>query len=247
MRIPFVTSHAACKGHAPENTLAGVRKAIELGADAIEVDVHCTKDGVPVLLHDSTVDRTTDGTGDIREMTLEEARRLDAGAKQHEGRFAGEPIPTLAEVITEVAGRALLVLEIKQPGIEDQVCRVVREANAVQDCEAHSFWPQVVAAMRRAEPRMAAALLTDGRAIKDWTDFFGFALSLNAQAISVRHEVVTPEVVRAAQRRGLSFLTWTVNEPADIRRMVDAGVDAICSDFPDRVRLVTQGQLTLPA
>lgn len=247
MRIPFVTSHAACKGYAPENTLAGIRKAIELGADAIEVDIHCTKDGVPVLLHDSTVDRTTDGTGDIREMTLEEARRLDAGAKQHDGRYSGEPIPTLAEVLAEVAGRALLVLEIKQPGIEERVCRVVRDANAVQDCEVHSFWPQVVAAVRKAEPRMAAALLTDARAIKDWHDFFGFALSLNAQAISVHYRSAAPDIVRAAQRRGLSFLTWTVNEPADIRRVVDAGVDAVCSDVPDRVRIVVQGQLTLPA
>lgn len=247
MRVPFVTSHAACKGHAPENTLAGIRAALELGADAIEIDVHCTKDGVPVLLHDSTVDRTTDGSGDIRQMTLEEARRLDAGAKQHEGRFPGEPIPTLAEVLAEVDGRALLVLEIKQGGIEEQVCRVVREARAVQDCEAHSFWPQVVMAMRRTEPRMAAALLTDGRAIKEWDDFFGFALSLNAQAVSVHFGAVTPAVVRAAQRRGLAFLTWTVNEPPDVRRVVDAGVDAVCSDYPERVRLVVQGQLTLPA
>jgi glycerophosphoryl diester phosphodiesterase len=93
MRLPLVTSHAACKGHAPENTLAGIHEAIRLGADAIEIDVHCTADGVPVLLHDETVDRTTDGTGNIHEMTLEVARMLDAGARQFAPKFSGERIP----------------------------------------------------------------------------------------------------------------------------------------------------------
>ena len=93
MRLPLVTSHAACKGHAPENTLAGIERAIALGADAIEIDVHCTSDGVPVLIHDKTVDRTTDGTGDIHEMTLDVARALDAGARQFVPRFQGAAHP----------------------------------------------------------------------------------------------------------------------------------------------------------
>ncbi|HXK33818.1 MAG TPA: glycerophosphodiester phosphodiesterase family protein [Dehalococcoidia bacterium] len=235
MRRPLVTSHAACKGHAPENTLAGIRAALELGADAIEVDVHCTSDRVPVLIHDSTVDRTTDGTGDIHEMPLEVVRALDAGARQFAPRFQGEPIPTLAEVLDLTRGQALLQIEIKQTGIEEEVARVVRDANAVADCEVHSFWPQVVQAMRAAEPRMAAALLTDGRRIVDWEDFFGFALSLNAQGVSVYYDFATPEVVRRGQMRSLTFMTWTVDDERDIARVAAAGVDSICSNFPDIV------------
>ena len=94
MRLPLVTSHAACKGHAPENTLAGIEAALRLGADAIEIDVHCTSDGVPVLIHDETVDRTTDGAGNIHEMTFEVARTLDAGARQFAPKFQGAKIPT---------------------------------------------------------------------------------------------------------------------------------------------------------
>lgn len=236
MRRPLATSHAACKGHAPENTLAGIEAALRLGADAIEIDVHCTADGVPVLIHDELVDRTTDGTGSIREMTLDAARLLDAGARQFAPQFAGQRIPTLAEVLDLTKGRALLQIEVKQAGIEEPIARVVRDASAIGDCETHSFWATNVRAMREVEPRMAAALLTDGRRVIDWHEFFGFALSLGAQGVSVYYTWATPERVRHGQLRALTFMVWTVDDEADIRAMVDAGVDSICSDFPDLVR-----------
>ena len=236
MRAPLVTSHAACKGHAPENTLAGIERALALGADAIEIDVHCTSDRVPVLLHDEAVDRTTDGTGSIHEMTLAAARGLDAGARQFAPRFAGARIPTLREVLDLTNGKALLQIEIKQVGIEQEVAAAVRDVGALGWCEVHSFYPQVVSAMRAVEPRMAAALLVDTRRVKDWEEFFGFALSLNAQGISVHHDAVTPERVRRGQMRSLTFMTWTVDDATDIERVLDAGVDSICSNFPDAVR-----------
>ncbi len=236
MRLPLITSHAACKGHAPENTLAGVEKAIALGADAIEIDVHCTADGVPVLLHDDTVDRTTDGTGDVRQMPLEVVRALDAGARQFVPQFHGAPIPLLSEVLDLTKGRVLLQIEIKQANIEEHVARAVRDAGALADCEVHSFWPETVQQMRLVEPRMAAALLTEGRRIVDWADFFGFALSLNAQGVSVYHAFATPERVRQGQLRSLTFMTWTVDDEDDMAKMLAAGVDSICSNYPDLVR-----------
>jgi len=240
MRLPLVTSHAACKGHAPENTLAGIERAIALGADAIEIDVHCTADRVPVLIHDELVDRTTDGAGSIHEMPLDIVRTLDAGARQFVPRFQGEKIATLAEVIDLTKGKVLLQIEIKQPDIEDDITRIVRDAGAVADCETHSFYPEIVRRMREVEPRMAAALLTDGRRVVDWADFFGFALSLNAQGVSVYHAFATPEVVRQGQRRSLTFMTWTVDDETDMEKMVAAGVDSICSNFPDLVRRIVE-------
>ena len=228
MPPPLVTAHAACRGHAPENTLAGVRAALELGADAIEVDVRCTRDGMPVLLHDATVDRTTDGSGEIAALSLRQARRLDAGE--------GERIPTLREVLEAVAGRALLVLEVKPADIEDEVLAVVRRAKALDWCAVHSFLPQVVERFRKLEPRMPCSLLTSGAQVLDWGQLFAFALSLGAQGVAVHHAVVTPELVRCAHLRELSVSTWTVNRRADVRRVADAGVDAITSDYPDRVR-----------
>lgn len=241
MRLPLVTSHAACKGHAPENTLAGIERAIALGADAIEIDVHCTSDRVPVLIHDEMVDRTTDGAGSIHEMTLAVAQSLDAGARQFVPRFQGEKIPTLAAVIELTRGKVLLQIEIKQPDIEEEVARVVRDAGAIADCETHSFYHRVVKRMREVEPRMAAALLSDGRRVVDWADFFGFVLSLGAQGVSMYHAFATPEVVRQGQRRSLTFMTWTVDDEADMDKMTAAGVDSICSNFPDIVRRVVDG------
>ena len=236
MRLPLVTSHAACKGHAPENTLAGIDAALRLGADAIEIDVHCTSDGVPVLLHDNMVERTTDGSGDVHAMSFEAVRALDAGARQFVPRFRGERIPTLAEALDLARGKALLQIEVKQPGIEAAVAAAVRDADAIASCEVHSFWPPTVAAMRAEEPRMACALLSDGRRVLDWAEFFGFALSLNAQGVSMHYGAATPERVREGQRRSLTFMVWTADEEADIRAMIDAGVDGICSNFPDAVR-----------
>ena len=176
MRRPLVTSEAACAGHAPENTLPGVEQALLLGADAIEIDVHCTADGVPVLLHDETVDRTTDGTGNVHDMTLADVRKLDAGARQFAPKFAGARVPTLAEVIDLTKGKALLQIEIKQPGIEQAVAAVVRDAGAIEHCESHSFLPDVVRTMRVVEPLMAAMLLRIGRSITDWTEFYASTL-----------------------------------------------------------------------
>jgi glycerophosphoryl diester phosphodiesterase len=247
MRRPLATSHAACKGHAPENTLAGIEKALALGADAIEIDVHCTSDGVPVLLHDHTVDRTTDGSGDVRKMPLELVRALDAGARQFVPQFQGAVVPTLAEVLALTRGKALLQIEIKQEGIEQAVAAAVREANALADCETHSFWPQNVRRMRETEPRMAAALLTDGSRIVDWDDFFGFALSLGAQGVSVHYAQAAPERVRGGQLRSLTFMVWTVDAEEDIGRMLDAGVDSVCSNFPDLVRRQVDGRFSAAA
>ena len=228
MHRPFVISHAACKGHAPENTLLGVRKAIELGADGIEIDVYASRDGVPVLIHDETVDRTTNGSGPVSEMSMAELRKLDAGG--------GERIPALAEVLEVTKDRALLVIEVKQAGIEEQVLRVVRELGALNDCVVHSFNPQVVSRFRAAEPALPAALLIGAVDVTDWGQLFSFALSLNAQGISVFFPMVDAGLVWRAHLRKLSFYTWTVNEADEMGRLRDCGVDAITTDYPDRLR-----------
>ncbi|MGD0764808.1 MAG: glycerophosphodiester phosphodiesterase family protein [Dehalococcoidia bacterium] len=228
----LVTSHAACKGHAPENTLAGVRRALALAADAIEVDVRCTADGVPVLLHDETVDRTTNGSGAINSLTFAEARRLDAGDE----RFPGEPIPSLQEAIGLTKGRALLVLELKQPGIEKAALDVVWQEGDVRGCVVHSFLPSVVARVRQLEPRLPCVLLTASAA--DRGQLLDSVLAVNAQGVAVLHSLVDEELVAEANRRSLRLYCWTVNEEPEMRRLIACGVDGITSDHPERVRNV---------
>lgn len=222
---PLVISHAACGGHAPANTLAGIRKAIELGSDAIEIDVQASADGAPVLMHDLTVDRTTNGSGEVAKLKLAELRTLDAG---------GEPPPTLAEVLDLTRGNVLLVMEIKAPGIEELVAKVVREKDAVADVMAWSSFPEAIEGMRRAEPRVACGLLIAAEYLDKWPAMRDKAVSLGAQAVSIFCFGVNEAIRRDTRRSGLALYAWTADPPAEIARLIALGVDGICTNYPDR-------------
>ena len=229
---PLVISHAGCEGHAPANTLAGVERAIALGADAIEIDVHASADGVPVVIHDRTLDRTTDGSGNVRDTPLAALRALNAAAAEPDWPQR-EPIPTLEQVVDAARGRALLVVEVKPTDIEEEVLSVLRTAGTTDGLMVWSFRAEVVARFRALEPALPAALLV--RRGETAETGFDAALRANAQACSLHHSLVTPLSVQAARRRGLGPYTWTVNDEAEMRRVRDCGVAGIVSDYPDRL------------
>ncbi|MCH7953235.1 MAG: hypothetical protein J4N36_04195 [Chloroflexi bacterium] len=223
---PLVISHAACGGHAPENTLRGVRAAIELGAEAIEIDVQASSDGVPVLMHDLTVDRTTGGKGAVAELTLDQLRGLDAG---------DEPVPTLAEVLDITKGKVLLVMEIKQPGIEERVAHMVKQADAVGEVMSWSFLPKALEAMRAADPRIPSALLVSAEGVDNWPVMRERALSIGAQGVSVLFPGIDERIAEDCRRSGLALYSWTADQPEQITKLIAQGVDGICSNYPDRV------------
>ena len=222
---PLIIAHAGCAGHAPENTLAAVRAALSLGVDAIEVDVQTSADGVPVLMHDLTVDRTTSGTGAVASLTLNQLRALDAGA---------EPVPTLAEAIDLIAARALLIAEIKQPGIEQRLAAAVREAGALEHVMVWSFFAQALADMRRAEPTLPCGLLVAPQAMPSWPHMRQTALRMGLQAVSLFHPGITEDIARQARLSALSLYAWTADASADLQRLIDIGVDGIVTNYPDR-------------
>jgi len=225
MRRPLVISHAACGGHAPENTLAGIEAALGLGADAIEIDVQSSADGVPVLMHDLTVDRSTNGSGAVAELSLEQLRMLDAG---------GEPVPTLEEVLAQIVGRALLVIEIKQPGIEEQIAAVVRDCHALNEVMVWSFFRKALASMRRAEPRLPGGLLVAAESLPRWPQMRELAVRTGLQAVSVFFAGVEERVADECQRSGLALYAWTVDSDEEIARLIDLGIDGICTNYPDK-------------
>ncbi len=229
---PLVISHAACGGHAPENSLAGIRKAIELGSDAIEIDVQVSADGVPVLMHDLTVDRTTNGTGAVASMTMNELWGLDAG---------GQPIATLEEVLAETRRKVLLVMEIKQPGIEEHLAELVEKMDAVGQVMAWSFFPEALEGMRIADPRVPCALLVSPEALPKWPRVKEKAIKMGFQGVSVFFAGIDERTVRECRLSGLSLYTWTPDAPADIERLIGLGVDGVCSNYPDRVLAALRG------
>lgn len=229
---PLLISHAACAGHAPENSLAGIRKALDLGADGIEIDVQVSADGVPVLMHDLTVDRTTSGSGDVAALSLADLRALDAG---------GEPVPTLEEALSLTRGRALLVAEMKRPGGEAQIADVIRKSGALDGVMVWSFMPQALESMRAVEPSLPAALLIGPQGLPAWPDLRRLAVRLGLQGVSVFFAALSDQLALEAQRSGLAVYSWTVDAEAEMKRLLALGIDGLCTNYPDRLRALLDG------
>lgn len=232
---PLVISHRTNMGTMPENTLAGIDAALADGVDGVEIDVRATSDGRVVLLHDATLERTA---GDARVLADVRADELTAVRTRPIHGVEGQPIPSLAETLDRVAGRAILVIEVKQRGIHEAVAAEVRAAAAAEWCWIWAFDPEVGIACRAALPEVPVGLNLGRGSLERYgytADPVALAVRQGFAALSLSHDLVGEASVHAAHRRGLAVYTWTVDEPADIERVRAAGVDAICSNFPRRV------------
>ena len=231
---PLIIAHRGASGSAPENTLAAFSLAVEQGAQVIEIDVHMTADGYPVVIHDATVDRTTNGTGLVREKNLADLSRLDAGA-WFSPRFAGERIPTLEEVVAWAKSRVALAIEIKNApycyaGVEASVTGVLKRHDAIEENEVFSFDHLCVMRIKDREPH----LLTGVCYVADPPDHRVLAAAANATALHPMYHYLRAEAVRDAHAANLLVFPWTVNTYQDIRQMAALGVDGIVTDFPER-------------
>ncbi len=233
----LVISHRTNMGTMPENTLAGISAAIADGVDAIEVDVRATADGVPVLLHDSSLQRTTGDPRELSEVTSAALSELRVADPYDDA--GPQPVPTLAAALALVDGRCTLVLEVKQAGIEQAIAATVREAAAAASCWLWAFDPSVAAAVSEALPEVPASLLVGhlDSALDGPESPLQLARGAGFAGVSLHHSLVTAAAVATARGYGLSVYTWTVNDDADIRRVRDAGVDGICGNYPPRIAL----------
>ncbi|HET7042938.1 MAG TPA: glycerophosphodiester phosphodiesterase family protein, partial [Gemmatimonadales bacterium] len=198
-----VIGHRGAAGHAPENTFAAFDKGIELGVDGVETDIRATKDGTLILLHDATVDRTTDGTGPIAEMTLEEAERLNAAARFKDGQhdFGVQRIPTLDDFLNRYGGRTTFRLEIKQRGVESAALRAVRARRLMDTAVFTSFQIDSLRAIRRAAPEAQIAYLSSARVFDD--SVIQTALDAGANEVAPRAELADPAMLEKARAAGL--------------------------------------------
>ncbi|HEU4963822.1 MAG TPA: glycerophosphodiester phosphodiesterase [Bacilli bacterium] len=231
-------AHRGASGFAPENTMAAFRLAQELGADGFEFDVMLTSDGVPVVIHDETLDRTTNGHGLVQSHTFDEIRQLDAGSWY--GRsFAGEKVPSLEEVLAAYGGRMFLNIELKNshvraPGLEEKVIELIRRYGIERQVIVSSFDHHSMAKFHGLAPDIRTGLLYECCLV----DAVSYALKLGASALHPLFATINvqPELVPAAHAAGLEVNVWTVNDPAFMRQCVRAGVDAIITNYPDRLR-----------
>ncbi len=233
---PQIVAHRGASGEAPENTLTAYRRALAIGVDGVELDVHLSFDGEPLVIHDFALGRTAGGSGLVREHSLTALRRVDAGRWFGEA-FAGERIPTLAEAL-DLLRRVRVIIEIKNgpiyyPGIADRVVGVVRNAGH-HAVTVSSFDHPVLLEVKALSPELWTAVLYSARPI----DPVRLARDAKADILHPQWAYVTPDVVAAAHAAGLRVETWTVDDPVHLAQIVDTGVDAILSNYPDRVRAV---------
>jgi glycerophosphoryl diester phosphodiesterase len=249
MQLLEVHAHRGASGLAPENTLAAFRKALELGVDVLEMDMHVTRDGEIVIIHDDKLDRTTDGRGSVRDLTLAEVKQRDAG-RHFAPQFKGEPIPTLREVIALVQSsenrRVRLNIETKfvkgdegKPAdFEEKVVAIIREKGFVERVILQSFHYPSLAKMKTLEPRVKLSLLMAGNQVS--RDPVELVRQYEADYYSCDFRQLTTDLVSVLHKAGIPVVPWTVNDEMDARRLLNAGVgklagDGIITNYPDRV------------
>ena len=237
-----VVAHRGAAGAAPENTLAAVRRAIEDGADWVEIDVQETLDGEIVVIHDSDFMKLAGNPLKVWDGTLAQVRDIDIGS-WFAPEFSSERVPVLAEVLAEVRGRARLVIELKYYGhdvqLEQRVVDIVEQTGMVDDVAIMSLKYDGIQKLRELRPDWTAGLLS--------AKSIGNLASLDVDFLAVNTGMATPRFVRRAQDSGKQVFVWTVNDPVTISRMISLGVNGIITDEPAMAREVIEERADLGA
>ncbi|MCC6174856.1 MAG: glycerophosphodiester phosphodiesterase [Chloroflexi bacterium] len=238
---PRVFGHRGAMGYAPENTFASFERAVALGVDAIELDVHLSADGQVVVIHDPDLSRTTNGQGMVSEHPLAVLERLDAG-HSFDPAYTGQRIPTLDETLAWARGRVVLDIEIKggpapYPGIAEKVVELIRKHGMVDQTIVISFDHPTVKRVKEVAPDQATGTLYSCRPV----DPVAVARAASANAILPHWSYCHSEDVERAHAAGLSVHPWATSAPEVIAALVEMGVDSVCSNHPDRVVQVLGG------
>jgi len=218
----LIYAHRGASVDHPENTLRAFQYALALGVDGIELDVHATADGIPVVIHDRDVERTTNGTGYVDELPLARLETLDAGD--------GERVPTLAEVLALVGDAAHLDVEIKGTGIEFAVLDVLAHYPALRWAISSFAWDTL-----RTVRQLTAVAEVWPLAERVDHELFAVAAELGSPAVSLFTGAYTVETAAKLRAAGLRVIVWTVNDPREARRIADLGAFALCTDDPQRI------------
>ena len=224
-------AHRGASAYEPENTLRAFERAVEMGATMLELDVHLSGDGHPVVIHDAELSRTTNGNGRVADTSLERIKGLDAGQ--------GERVPTLSEVIELARGRAQLYIELKGQWTPEPVVKVLKGAEFVDQAIVCSFYPWLIQKVKYLEPASRTSMLI--RQQDRQADFVEWALAVGADyvhpcwenASSTPHKLLTPAKFAGIRQRGLGLILWHEERPEELRELVKFDVDGICTNTPD--------------
>ena len=223
--------HRGACGYAPENTLKSFQKAIDLGVDMIELDVQLCKSGELIVMHDDTVNRTTDGSGFVKKIKLKNLKKLDAGEE--------ERIPTLEEILNLVDRRVKVNIELKGPKTAKPVMKLIEEYVKKKRWNLDDF---IISSFSRRELKKARSinpliqigfLISRFQLLDHW--WLSFAKKIRANFIGPSLKIISKRLIRKAHKQGLRVYIWTVNESKDIERMRKWEADGVFSNFPDKI------------
>ncbi len=242
-----IISHRGANKYAPQNTLPAFQKSIQLCADGVETDVHMTKDGVPVICHNYTINDTSNGMGTIASYTLEEIKKFDFGA-YYSPTFKGTPIPTLDEFLDLIASSDIEIMniELKTPreresDIVKKTITAVKEHGLFDRLLISSFSSKLLIEAKKIDPRCKTGYLyspNNFHSPLQLANPVGYAKKIGADALHPIEFYVGPLYVKAAHANGIKVNAWTVNNEFSIRRLIKCGVDGIITDCPDKVRSI---------
>jgi len=211
--------HRGAAALEPENTLRSIERAVEIGVDAVEVDVRLSKDRELVVIHDSTVDRTTNGSGPVSGYSLDGLRKLDAGG--------GQTIPTLQEVMELVGHKVKLVIELKEEETERMVVELIKRNNVEDNVYVISFWHELVKTVKVLESCIKTGVLLVGCPVDTCV-----ASQASADALVMKYNFVNRHFVEMVHKDGLQVFVWNIDDPHLLKPYVDMGVDGIGSNDP---------------
>ncbi len=232
---PAIIAHRGASAHAPENTLAAFQRAVQEGADGIELDVMLTADRQVVVIHDTRVERTTNGSGQVAAMTLAGLKQLDAGS-WFDGAFMGEKIPGLDEVFHAVGQKTAINIELKNyqslwDDLPEKTARIVQKHALEQSVFFSSFNPAALWKIKKLLPNCPIGLLTTPGRFGRVIHTLGGAV-LQPQALHPHYSRVNSAYVQAARDKSYRIMVWTVNQPEEMLRLAELGVDGIITDDP---------------
>jgi glycerophosphoryl diester phosphodiesterase len=234
MKSILVIGHRGAAGDAPENTLASFALAVEQGADSIELDVHLSKDGQIIVCHDTTVNRTTNGKGEIGELTTEELKQFDAGAWAGP-KFVGERLPLLEEVFDLVPETMSVNVEIKSdsPMLRNGLIEILHRRNLLDRVFVSSFHHDCLVNLKKAEPLVKIGLLYDTNQLTpaEAHDRYGVEI----YSLHPHNKLVDRAFVKEAERFGMLVYPWTVNTESRMCELIEIGVSGIITDYPGRL------------
>jgi len=215
----IIMGHRGAAALEPENTLLSIERAIEIGVDAVEIDVHLSKDKEIVVIHDSTVDRTTDGTGPVSAFTVDELKKLDAGK--------GQRIPTLQEVIEFIGNKVKLVIELKEEGTVKSVLELIKRNNIEDTVYVISFWHRLVKTVKEIDSHIKTGVLLVGCPVDTC-----IATQAFADALVMNYSFIDMKFVQTAHKENLKVFVWNIDTQNLLKSYADMGVDGIGTNDP---------------